>query len=319
MLTFCRCPCEAARSSSQTAGVGAGGGRHRRRRRAGRGARAPARRPRRGGQPVRARHVALGLAAGPASTIASATLSGVETIQRVAPLDQLALGEALGATKPGSTRPTWTPCGALLEVQRVGPAGERELARRVGAGVPARHPPGGARDVDDRARRATRAAAAAAPRSAAPRRRSSAPCGGGRCPSRLAEAPPPRGAGVVDEQVQARRARSRPPRATARRRVLLDEVDRYYARAAELVGELAEALLAPGDEHEPPAGLARDVPRRGLADPARGAGDERDQVVAPSARRSTSCAPSRAIRERGTTRSKPAPRARSGTSTSTCE
>ena len=57
------------------------------------------------------------------------------------------------ATKPGSTRPTCTPCAALLEVQRVGPAHERELARRVAARPRARDPAGGAGDVDDRAGR----------------------------------------------------------------------------------------------------------------------------------------------------------------------
>ena len=43
------------------------------------------------------------------------------------------------------------------------------------------------------------------------------------------------------------------------------------APLAELGGERAQALLAPGDEHERGAGLAREAARGGLADAARGA------------------------------------------------
>ena len=99
---------------------------------------------------------------------------------------------------------------ALLGVQRVAPAGQRELARRVGARVRPRDPSGGAGDVDDRYRtRATRprtpsgAAAAAAPRSAGPAPRSSASCGARCSPSPSRRSVPRQAApGVVDQQVQ---------------------------------------------------------------------------------------------------------------------
>ena len=87
--------------------------------------------PQRRGQPVGPRHVALGLAAGPASQIASATFSGVETSQRVrAALDELRLREALGRDEARQHEADVDAVRALLEVQRVGPAGERELRRR---------------------------------------------------------------------------------------------------------------------------------------------------------------------------------------------
>ena len=61
----------------------------------------------------------------------------------------------------------------------------------------------------------------------------------------------------------------------ARRGVVVEQVGGEEADAlAELVGERAQALLAPGDEHQRPAGLAREPPRGRLADAARGAGDE---------------------------------------------
>jgi len=67
---------------------------------------------------------------------------------------------------------------------------------------------------------------------------------------------------------------------------------------------------------------ARLGPREALALPGPGAGPDHPLVrrgTDPSSSRSTSAAPSRAIRERGTTRSKPARSARSRTSASTWE
>ncbi len=66
--------------------------------------------PRRRGEEVAARHVALRMPPGPASTIASAATSGVETAQRVRRRARSsAAGKPSVSTKPGSTRPTWTP------------------------------------------------------------------------------------------------------------------------------------------------------------------------------------------------------------------
>ena len=93
----------------------------------------------------------------------------------------------------------------------------------------------------------------------------------------VGEARAPRGAGVVDEQVE-------PPvalehvLADARGRVLVEQVDGEEADAllAQLERERAQALLAAGDEHERGGGLAREPAGGGLADAAGGAGDEHD-------------------------------------------
>jgi hypothetical protein len=60
--------------------------------------------------------------------------------------------------------------------------------------------------------------------------------------------------------------------------VLVEEIHGDDARAllAELGGQRAQALLAPRDEHQRGAGLAREPPRGRLADPAGGTGDEHD-------------------------------------------
>jgi hypothetical protein len=53
-----------------------------------------------------------------------------------------------------------------------------------------------------------------------------------------------------------------------RGRVVGGQVDRDDGRPADLVGERAQPLLAPRDEHELPP-VAPEPARRGLADPAR--------------------------------------------------
>ena len=91
----------------------------------------------------------------------------------------------------------------------------------------------------------------------------------------LGEAAPPRGAGVVDEQVE-------PPM------LLLDvgahplggpglgQVDGDVGGpAGQRLGERAQPLLATGDEDQLGAGLAGQPPRGRLADPTRSAGDHR--------------------------------------------
>ena len=67
-----------------------------------------------------------------------------------------------------------------------------------------------------------------------------------------------------------------------RRRVGRGEVGCDDRRAAELGRQCVEPVLAPRDEHEARAGLARKPPRRGFADPAGGSGDEGDHVVEAS-------------------------------------
>src|SRR5204863_348778 len=63
---------------------------------------------------------------------------------------ELLLGEALGRDEPRQHEADVDAVRLLLEVQRVGPAGDRELRRRVRAGVGARDAARGARDVHDR-------------------------------------------------------------------------------------------------------------------------------------------------------------------------
>jgi hypothetical protein len=94
-------------------------------------------------------------------------------------------------------------------------------------------------------------------------------------PAAVGEAAAPGGAGVVDQQVQpAVLALHRLGHAP--RRVVLEQVDGEDGRVAEFAGERAQALLTAGDEHYARAGLARQAACGGLADTARGAGDERD-------------------------------------------
>jgi hypothetical protein len=100
----------------------------------------------------------------------------------------------------------------------------------------------------------------------------------------VGEARAPGGAGVVDEQVE-------PPvplehmLAHARGRVLVEQVGRKEAHARgaahgggapERGGEIAQALLAAGDEHECGFGLAGEAAGGGLADAARGSGNQHD-------------------------------------------
>ena len=69
-------------------------------------------------------------------------------------------------------------------------------------------------------------------------------------PARVGEAPAPRGARVVDQQVQlAVLALHRLTHAGGR--AGLGQVDGDDRRAAQLVGQGAQAILATGDQHEP--------------------------------------------------------------------
>ena len=82
---------------------------------------------------------------------------GVPSIRRVSRFSASSrCGKPSVGMKPGSTMPTCTPLEVLLGVERVAPDGERRLGGAVGAGTRAADPSGGARDVDDRARRGAR-------------------------------------------------------------------------------------------------------------------------------------------------------------------
>jgi hypothetical protein len=99
-------------------------------------------------------------------------------------------------------------------------------------------------------------------------------------PADLREPAAPGGAGVVDEQVEPAvlglHRVGDPPRCG-----LLRQVGRHDGRAAELVGERAQPILAAGDEHELRA-VARETARGCLADPARGACDQSDHAADPT-------------------------------------
>ena len=221
---------------------------------------------------------------GPASTIASATFSGLETIQRVSALSRSSVaGKPSVAMKPGRTMPTWTPCGALLGVERVGPADQGELARRVGAGAGAGDAARGAGDVDDRARR----------RGAQQRQQRLGEAHDGVevelhvavdvVVAALGEGAAPGGAGVVDEQRQAaararRRgrgpARGRRPRSGRPRR-------RSPRRAATRPAPRSRSSRRATRTSSAP-GLAGQPPRGRLADAARGSRDQRDHGRSPT-------------------------------------
>ncbi len=95
----------------------------------------------------------------------------------------------------------------------------------------------------------------------------------------VGEARAPGCAGVVDEQVEPSVAFEH-VLADALGRVVVEQIDGEHADAilAQLGGERAQALLAAGDEHERAAGLAREPARGRLADAAAGAGDQRRRV-----------------------------------------
>jgi hypothetical protein len=59
-----------------------------------------------------------------------------------------------------------------------------------------------------------------------------------------------------------------------RRGVRVGEILGDHRGPAELAGELLQPLLAPGDEDQLRARVARQTPRRRLTDAGRGAGDE---------------------------------------------
>jgi hypothetical protein len=97
-------------------------------------------------------------------------------------------------------------------------------------------------------------------------------------PAAVRERRAPGGAGVVDEQVEPAVALLHRV-AHTRRRAFVGEVGGDEARAAaEHVGELAQAPLAPRHQHQLSAMLTGEQAGGGLADAARGAGDDDDGV-----------------------------------------
>ena len=230
------------------------------------------------GERVGARHVALGLAAGAdlVDRLGDPLRLGDDPAGQGLRL-QLGRREALGLDEPRQDHADVDAVRALLGVEGVGPADERELARRVGAGRGAGDAAGGAGDVDDRARR----------RGAQQRQQRLGEADDGVevelhvaadvGVAALGEGAAPGGAGVVDEQVEAAAVLGLEVGADARRRLRLGQVDgEDGGPAGQRFGQRPQALLAAGDEDELGAGLAREPDRGRLPDPARGAGDQRD-------------------------------------------
>ena len=196
---------------------------------------------------------------GPASTIASATFSGFDTIQRVSQRSRSsACGNPSVAMNPGSTMPTCTPWARSSRCKASVQTDQGELAGRVRARVPARDSACRAGHVHDRARGG--AAQERQQRLREPHRRIEIQLhvAAHVLPPDITEPPAPRRAGVVHEQVQAAvllfdRARD------ARRRLVVAQVGGEHGRAAELVGERAQQVLAARDEYQ------RACPARGRA------------------------------------------------------
>ena len=215
---------------------------------------------------------------GPAATIASATLSGVETIRRDSRLSiSSRCGKPSVATKPGSTSPTCTPFGFS--------SAWRPSLQPISANLLAEYAAERAREmrpatlatftIDDGAERRRIGSSACVSRSVASK--FSFMCFSTPSQPIVGERAAPRRAGVVDQQVEPAVLgldRLRDPVG----RVVVGQVDRHDGRAAELVGERAQPVLAPRDQHELRA-VAREPARGCLADPARGACDERDHAA----------------------------------------
>ena len=98
-------------------------------------------------------------------------------------------------------------------------------------------------------------------------------------PAALGERRVPRGAGVVDEQVEPAAVLALDGLAHARGRVVVGQVDGDDRGAADLLGQRPQPILAPRDQHEPRAGLGREPAGRRLADPAGRTGDDRDHAA----------------------------------------
>ena len=159
-------------------------------------------------------------------------LGRAEHPARRALLRQLALREALGRDEARHDGADVDAVGVLLGAQRVAPDGERGLGGRVGAGAGAPDPAGGARDVDDRARRGRaqqRQQRLGQPHLGVEVQRHRA---ADRGVAGLGERAAPAGARVVDEQVQPAAVVLLQVRAGARGRVVGEQVERQRRRPA---------------------------------------------------------------------------------------
>ena len=205
-------------------------------------------------------------------------LGRAEQPARAAPLDQLALREALGRDEARHHGADVDAVRALLGAQAVAPDGERGLGGRVGAGAGAPDATGGAGDVDDRARR----------RRAQQRQQ------------RLCQ--PDLGVEVdLHRRAGRSRSRSRRTRRARRRPALLTSRSSHRRAAARRAHVRARARLRRSGRARAPwraraarrraaragrrgaraararAGLLREPPRGRLAEPARRAGDQGDR------------------------------------------
>jgi hypothetical protein len=131
-------------------------------------------------------------------------------------------------------------------------------------------------------------------------------------PTGLRELAPPRGPGVVDEQVQPPAVLGLQVRADTLGGVRRQQIGREHRRtAAELAGERGQPLLAARDEDEADPQLAGQPPRGRLANAARGSGDERDE-----GRRGAANAPAASIRSASASSNRASGESRSSPSSS---
>src|ERR1035437_2164101 len=214
---------------------------------------------------------------------------------------------------------------ALLLVERIGPPAECEFACRVRAHAGAGHPPGGTRDVDDRARRGP--PQQGEQRLGEPHLRIEVEVHGlgyiG--PAGFGETPAPAGARIIHQDIEPSVALLE-DRGDVARGLGGGQVRGGHRGTADLVCEGLESRLASGHEYQLGARHLREAAGGGGADPAARPGDEDDawhlrsslpaatpraQEVLAATRRSGRPSSSRppSARTRHLTRSRQTPRA----------
>ena len=162
---------------------------------------------------------------------------------------------------------------SLLDVKRVAPTGERELAGRIAARLAARDPARGAGDVHDRARRRPPQEGQEGFGEAYHRVEVQLHVAPHVLPAGVAEAPAPGSAGVVHQQIEAP-VLGLDPLGDPSGSVLGSEVGDEDRRAAQFLREPAQPILPPRYQDQARIGLEGEPAGRRLADAARCAGDQ---------------------------------------------
>ena len=227
--------------------------------------------------------------------IVSATLSSVETIQRVqGRASSSRWGKPSVGTNPGWTRLMWTPWRASsMATASVQPARANLLAE---------YDPTRGRDARPATLPMFTTPLGAERRSSGSRASVRRTCGvevdrhdpADLGPAALGEAPPPADPGVVDQQVEAA-VLVGDPVGDQRRGRLLEQVGGDHGGPADLGRQLVQPFAAPGHQHQPGAGLGRQPARRGRPDPAGRARDQGDHAAPVRPRRPARAAATRSV------------------------